>query len=138
MSSPMSPPGIPRGQLRRRRTRFVIVFAGCTHTTARWLDGLAENGRLLLPLTTEDWSGFLLRVVRRGTSFDASSTGGVSIYPCKNGRDEDASRRLKSALESANTVNVPIRALHRGNPSSARFRTGLVSCPWLLAGAIRS
>ncbi|WP_315771920.1 hypothetical protein [Bradyrhizobium sp. SZCCHNR1083] len=47
--------------MRRRRTRFVIVFAGCTHTTARWLDGLAENGRLLLPLTTEDWSGFLLR-----------------------------------------------------------------------------
>ncbi|MGY3452182.1 protein-L-isoaspartate O-methyltransferase family protein [Bradyrhizobium sp. USDA 4353] len=97
----------------------VVVFAGCTHPAPQWLDGLADNGRLLLPLTCEDWSGFLLRVVRRGASFAASSIGGVSIYPCTNGRDDDAGRRLKSALKNSPTMNVPIQALHRGIPSSA-------------------
>lgn len=97
----------------------VIVFAGCTHPAPQWLDGLADNGRLLLPLTSEDWSGFLLRVVRRGASFEAASIGGVSIYPCTNGRDKDAGGRLKGALENSPMMNVPIQALHRGIPSSA-------------------
>ncbi|UFZ06348.1 methyltransferase domain-containing protein [Bradyrhizobium ontarionense] len=110
-----------------------IVFAGCTHPAARWLDGLADNGRLLLPLTIEDWSGFLLRVVRRGASFEASSIGGVSIYPCTNGRDEDASRRLKSALENSPIMNAPIQALHRGIPSSAESERVWYQAPgfWL-------
>ncbi len=97
----------------------LIVFAGCTHPAARWLDGLAENGRLLLALTSEDWSGFLLRVIRRGASFTAWSIGRVSIYPCTNGRDDDARRQLKNALENSTTLKVPIQALHRGIPSSA-------------------
>ncbi|MDU6491731.1 protein-L-isoaspartate O-methyltransferase family protein [Bradyrhizobium sp.] len=97
----------------------VIVFAGCTHPAPQWLDGLADNGRLLLPLTSDDWYGFLLRVVRRGASFEASSIGGVSIFPCTNGRDEDASRRLKSALVNSPMMNVAIQALHRGIPLSA-------------------
>ncbi|NPU13057.1 methyltransferase domain-containing protein [Bradyrhizobium sp. 83002] len=97
---------------------LVIVFAGCTHPAPQWLDGLADNGRLLLPLTSEDWSGFLLRVVRRGASFEASSIGGVSIYPCTNGRDEDGSRRLKGAPANSPMMNVPIQALHRGIPLS--------------------
>jgi len=95
----------------------VIVFAGCTHPARQWLDGLVEGGRLLMPLTTDSWSGFLLRVVRRGTSFAASSIGGVNIYPCIDGRDSDASLRLKGALEGVDVSKVPIRALHLGDPS---------------------
>ncbi|WP_315785420.1 protein-L-isoaspartate O-methyltransferase family protein [Bradyrhizobium sp. SZCCHNPS1003] len=111
----------------------VIVFAGCTHPAPQWLDGLADNGRLLLPLTSEDWSGFLLRVVRRGASFEASSIGGVSIYPCANGRDEDASRRLKSALENSLMMDVPIQVLHRGIPPFAEAERVWYQAPgfWL-------
>ncbi|MGJ4949971.1 protein-L-isoaspartate O-methyltransferase family protein [Bradyrhizobium sp. HKCCYLS20291] len=111
----------------------VIVFAGCTHPAPQWLDGLAENGRLLLPLTSEDWSGFLLRVVRRGASFEASSIGGVSIYPCTNGRDEDASRQPKSALANSPMMNIPIQALHRSIPSSAESERVWYQAPgfWL-------
>jgi protein-L-isoaspartate(D-aspartate) O-methyltransferase len=111
----------------------LIVFAGCTHPAPQWLDDLADNGRLLLPLTSEDWSGFLLRVVRRGAFFEAASIGGVSIYPCANGRDEDASRRLKNALESSPMMNVPIQALHRGIPSSAESERVWYQAPgfWL-------
>ena len=97
----------------------VIVFAGCTHPAPQWLDGLVEGGRLLLPLTTESWSGFLLGVTRRGRSFAASSLGGVSIYPCVDGRDEQAGRRLKTALDGIAPGDVPISALHRTDPSPA-------------------
>jgi len=95
----------------------VIVFAGCTHPAPQWLDGLVEGGRLLMPLTTDSWSGFLLRVIRRGASFAASSIGGVGIYPCIDGRDEAASERLKAALKELEAGKIPIRALHRGDPS---------------------
>jgi protein-L-isoaspartate(D-aspartate) O-methyltransferase len=95
----------------------ITVFAGCTHPAPQWLDCLVEGGRLLVPLTTDSWSGFLLRVIRRGTSFAASSIGGVGIYPCVAGRDEDASQRLKAALEGLETGKMPIHALHLGTPS---------------------
>jgi protein-L-isoaspartate(D-aspartate) O-methyltransferase len=95
----------------------VIVFAGCTHPAPQWLDRLVEGGRLLLPLTTDSWSGFLLRVIRRRTSFEACSIGGVGIYPCVDGRDEDASQRLKAALKGLEAGRIPIRALHLGGPS---------------------
>jgi protein-L-isoaspartate(D-aspartate) O-methyltransferase len=97
----------------------VVVFAGCTHPSPQWLDSLVEGGRLLVPLTTASWSGFLLRVIRRGKSFAASSIGGVDIYPCIDGRDENANQRLKTALEQLEAGKIPIRALHRGSPSPA-------------------
>ncbi|MGY4308058.1 protein-L-isoaspartate O-methyltransferase [Bradyrhizobium sp. USDA 4369] len=34
----------------------VIMFVGCTHPAPQWIDGLAENGQLLLPLTREEAS----------------------------------------------------------------------------------
>jgi protein-L-isoaspartate(D-aspartate) O-methyltransferase len=94
----------------------VMVFAGVTHPARQWLDGLAERGRLLMPLTSESWSGFLLRVVRRGNAFTAASIGGVGIYPCVGGRDEEAGKRLQSALKGLAPGKVPIRALRLGDP----------------------
>lgn len=96
----------------------VIVFAGCTHPAPQWLDGLAEGGRLLLPLTGASWSGFLLRAIRRGDVFAASSIGGVSIYPCAGGRDEEAGERLLAALRETEVNKVPIRSLHAGVPGA--------------------
>ncbi|MGC2774153.1 MAG: methyltransferase domain-containing protein [Bradyrhizobium sp.] len=97
----------------------VIVFAGSTHPAPQWLACLAEGGRLLMPLTSESWWGFLLRVIRRGNAFAASSIGGVGIYPCAGGRDEDASKRLQAALKALEPGKVPIRALHLGDPAPA-------------------
>jgi protein-L-isoaspartate(D-aspartate) O-methyltransferase len=102
------------------RFNVVIVFAGSTHPSPRWLAGLVEGGRLLMPLTTESWWGFLLRVVRHGHGFAAASIGGVGIYPCAGGRDEDASKRLQAALTALRPLGpgkVPIRALHLGDPA---------------------
>jgi protein-L-isoaspartate(D-aspartate) O-methyltransferase len=99
----------------------VVVFAGSTHPAPLWLDRLAEGGRLIMPLTSENRWGFLLRAVRHGTEFEASSISGVGIYPCVGGRDEEAGERLAQALlalRSAGAAKVPIRALHRSEPNS--------------------
>jgi protein-L-isoaspartate(D-aspartate) O-methyltransferase len=97
----------------------VIVFAGCTHPSRPWLDGLADGGRLLMPLTTDSWYGFLLRAIRRGNAFAASSIGGVRIFPCVGGRDNAAGQRLQTALKGLMQGKVPIRALHVGDPASS-------------------
>lgn len=111
----------------------VIVFAGCTHPAREWLDRLAEGGRLLLPLTTESWRGFLLRATRRGNVFAASSIGGVSIFPCVGHRDAEASKRLDKVIMGLAPREIPIRALHLGAPADAEAQRAWYQAPgfWL-------
>jgi len=97
----------------------IIVFAGCTHPSRPWLDRLAEGGRLLMPLTDNSWCGLLLRAIRRGNGFDAASIGGVAIYPCIGGRNEESGKRLAAALEGLRPGKAPIRALHLDEPTPA-------------------
>jgi protein-L-isoaspartate(D-aspartate) O-methyltransferase len=97
----------------------VVAFAGSTHPAELWLERLADGGRLLMPLTGEDWWGFMLRATRHGDTFDAAAIGWVGIFPCAGGRDEEAAKRLKRALQieylgRGSAGDLPIRALHRG------------------------
>jgi protein-L-isoaspartate(D-aspartate) O-methyltransferase len=97
----------------------IVVFAGSTHPASLWLDRLAEGGRLMLPLTSENRWGFLLRAIRRGAEFEAAPIGRVGIYPCVGGRDEEAGKRLMRALEALQggfAAKIPVLALHRGEP----------------------
>jgi hypothetical protein len=94
-----------------------------------------------MPLTGEDWRGFLLLVTRPtdGDHFEARSVGGVGIFPCEGGRDKEAAKRLSYALNAlfasppprasmpdrpiqaaprVQSVRDPIKALHRGEPSA--------------------
>jgi protein-L-isoaspartate(D-aspartate) O-methyltransferase len=118
----------------------VIVCAGATHPAPLWLDRLAPGGELMLPLTCESWWGFLLRATRpggrrrnydadpivlpqarSGDLFDATSIGRVGIFPCAGGRDEVAAERLRGALEAlpgGAYADIPIEALHRGDPDA--------------------
>ncbi len=114
----------------------VIVCAGATHPAPLWLDRLAPGGVLMLPLTCENWWGFLLRATRqpdhdgglivppqarRYDRFDAESIGRVGIFPCAGGRDEAAATRLRLAMEAlvaGPQLDVPIEALHRGAPDT--------------------
>jgi len=49
------------------------------------------------------------------------SIGGVGIFPCIGGRDEQAAKRFQEALDQlhrgSNFAEIPIEALHRGEPS---------------------
>jgi protein-L-isoaspartate(D-aspartate) O-methyltransferase len=98
----------------------VVVFAGSTHPAPLWLDRLADGGRLIMPLTSENRWGFMLRAIRRGDEFEAAAISGVGIFPCMGGRDEEAAGRLERVLTGAfrdRAMDIPIQALHRGEPS---------------------
>lgn len=111
----------------------VVVFAGCTHPSRHWLDRLVDGGRLLMPLTTGSWRGFLVHAIRRGGAFDASSAGYVHIYPCVGDRDEQAAQRLEDALQGFPFGKAPIRALHVGTPPSGAAENVWYQAPgfWL-------
>jgi protein-L-isoaspartate(D-aspartate) O-methyltransferase len=114
----------------------IIVCAGATHPAPLWLDRLAPGGQLLLPLTDDNWWGFLLRATRgpghdadpivlrqsRGPhTLAATSIGTVGIFPCAGARDDAAAERLRAALAALPAPgafhDVPIEALHRGEPA---------------------
>jgi protein-L-isoaspartate(D-aspartate) O-methyltransferase len=91
----------------------IIVAAGVSHLSHTWLEGLAENGRLLVPLTVGIRGAFLL-ITRHGDSTGRFTTRMVSwtgIIPCVGGKDAEAEARLKNALQSANYG--AIRSLRR-------------------------
>ncbi|HEY1543799.1 MAG TPA: hypothetical protein VGG01_15415 [Xanthobacteraceae bacterium] len=112
----------------------MIVFSGATHPAPLWLDRLAPGGELLLPLTDDNWRGFLLRATRgrdghpgrivlpharRQNTFAATSIGAVGIFPCAGARDDVAAERLHATLAAVFGIayeDIPIQALHRGDP----------------------
>jgi protein-L-isoaspartate(D-aspartate) O-methyltransferase len=97
----------------------VVVFAGSTHPAPLWLDRLAEGGRLMMPLTGENRWGVVLRAVRHGDAFVAATIGRVGIFPCAGGQDADAAKRLDRLLLFRGAgADLPIRALHRGEPGT--------------------
>jgi protein-L-isoaspartate(D-aspartate) O-methyltransferase len=104
----------------------VIVCAGSTHPAPLWLDRLAPGGQLLMPLTTDNRWGFLLRATRvadpDADRFEATSIGPIGIFPCVGGRDEEAAIRLEAALNELRRASwfaeVLFAGLHRGEPSA--------------------
>ncbi|MCC8967675.1 methyltransferase domain-containing protein [Bradyrhizobium sp. Pear76] len=87
----------------------IYVNAGCTRPAARWLDGLADGGRLILPLTSDEGfkggapeqiarSGAVFRVRREGAQYQATWISPVAIIPCDGGRDEMSEKALAEAF----------------------------------------
>lgn len=115
----------------------IIVFAGSTHPAPVWLDRLSSGGQLLMPLTGDNRWGFLLLATRirdydaastdlpaarDPKRFEATSIGGVGIFPCIDGRDGEATVRLENALQDlrrGSGLSIPFDALHRGDPAPA-------------------
>ena len=83
------------------RWDLIVAFAGATAPHGWWLDGLANGGRLLLPMTAGNFSqrsGFMLRLDRRGNGFAARSAGWVGFYPCAGARSPEGEAALDAAL----------------------------------------
>lgn len=94
----------------------IVVNAGVTHFPTAWLDGLAENGRLLVPLTgAERWGGFVLATRRGGnpSRYAARFAGRVGIFSCVGGRDPVAEARFQAAFARARGDLSAIRSLRR-------------------------
>ena len=78
----------------------IYVNAGATRPAESWLDRLADGGRLILPMTTNEGfrnstrgniyrRGAVFRIERRGAEFLARWISPVAIFPCEGGRDEE-------------------------------------------------
>ena len=87
----------------------IYVTAGCTRPATRWLDGLADGGRLILPLTSDEGfkGGNLQRMARSGAVFlirrdgpdhHAKWISPVAIIPCDGGRNEASEKALAEAF----------------------------------------
>lgn len=78
----------------------IVAFAGATAPQDWWLDALADDGRLLLPLTAASWSrnGFMLRLDRHRETLAARSVGWVGFYPCIGARTPEGEAALAQAL----------------------------------------
>jgi protein-L-isoaspartate(D-aspartate) O-methyltransferase len=87
----------------------IYVNAGCTRPAANWLDRLAEGGRLILPMTSDQGfcanppekmvsAGAVFRIERRGGDYFASWISPVAIFPCAGARDESSELALAQAF----------------------------------------
>jgi len=87
----------------------IYVNAGCTRPATRWLDGLADGGRLIMPMTSDQGfgsaapermasAGAVFRIERRGADYLARWLLPVAIFPCAGGRDEESERALAEAF----------------------------------------
>jgi protein-L-isoaspartate(D-aspartate) O-methyltransferase len=93
----------------------IYVNAGVTHPADTWLDGLSDDGRLILPLTTDAnirsitagnfdpmkamRSGAFFRIKRRGAQFEARGLLPTAIIPAEGARDKIAETALVAAFD---------------------------------------
>jgi protein-L-isoaspartate(D-aspartate) O-methyltransferase len=94
----------------------IYVNAGCTRPAESWFDRLADGGRLILPMTSDqgfgakdqglaarslaqiERAGAVFRIERRGKDYLANWISGVAIFPCAGGRDEISEGALAEAF----------------------------------------
>jgi protein-L-isoaspartate(D-aspartate) O-methyltransferase len=87
----------------------IYVNAGCTRPAESWLDRLADGGRLILPMTSDQGfgakspeqfasAGAVFRIERCGQDYFATWISAVAIFPCAGSRDEVSERALVEAF----------------------------------------
>jgi protein-L-isoaspartate(D-aspartate) O-methyltransferase len=119
----------------------IYVNAGCTRPAHSWLDRLADGGRLILPMTSDQGfgaispaamasAGAVFRIERRGDDYLASWISAVAIFPCAGGRDEVSERALAEAFAREGWQNVTRLYRHQNVPEE---RCWLRGRGWALA-----
>jgi protein-L-isoaspartate(D-aspartate) O-methyltransferase len=102
---------------------LIYVNAGATGPPAAWLDRLADGGRMIIPLTTDQGfragepakvasRGVVFRICRRGADYDARLVSSIEIYPCAGARGEEEERALAAAL--ARELPMRVTRFYRG------------------------
>jgi protein-L-isoaspartate(D-aspartate) O-methyltransferase len=119
----------------------IYVNAGCTRPAENWLDRLADGGRLILPMTSDQGfaanspqrmasAGAVFRIERRGRDYLAYWISPVAIFPCAGSRDEASERALADAFEKRGWQRVT--RLYRDQEIPAE-RCWLRGSGWCLA-----
>jgi protein-L-isoaspartate(D-aspartate) O-methyltransferase len=80
----------------------MLINAGVTHALPLWLDRLAPNGRLVLPLTvpmsTHLGKGAMVRITRLPAAYSAQIITFVAIYSCTSVRDPQLEQALGKSM----------------------------------------
>ena len=67
---------------------FIIAFAGVTHPVKSWLNALADNGVLLLPITgSNGWGAICALKKISSNSFVCETLGSCGFYQCNGARN---------------------------------------------------
>jgi protein-L-isoaspartate(D-aspartate) O-methyltransferase len=90
----------------------IFINAGASYPRDVWLDSLKPGGRLILPLTTDEGKGGMLKVERGEGGYAARFLSTVSVFPCVGSRDAESSLRLSRALAGGRPKSV--QSLRRG------------------------
>jgi protein-L-isoaspartate(D-aspartate) O-methyltransferase len=123
------------------RADVIYVNAGATRPAGTWLDGLADGGRLILPLTTDQGfaanepaamarRGAIFRITRQGDAFHARWISRVAIFRCESARDVASEAALAAAFAKGGWERVT--RLYRGDDVPAE-RCWLRAPGWCLA-----
>jgi len=100
----------------------IYINAGATGPADVWLDGLAEGGRLILPVTAAGFPnrdarrGAVFQITRRNEDFFATRISGVAIFPCAGMRDPETEHALDTAFEKGRLQNVTRLYRHNDVP----------------------
>jgi protein-L-isoaspartate(D-aspartate) O-methyltransferase len=119
----------------------IYVNAGCTRPAESWLDRLADGGRLILPMTSDQGfgaksreqmakKGAVFHIERRGKDFLAHGILPVAIFPCAGSRDEVSERALAEAFAKGGWQKVTRLHRHQEIPEE---RCWLRGPGWCLA-----
>ncbi len=104
----------------------IVINAGVTHPLPVWLDCLADDGRMVVPLTVTMpgtspalSKGTVLLVTRKGQEYQARFFSAVVIYSFIGERDESINQRLGEALRKMNFLQVRrlVRTTHDPSPT---------------------
>ncbi len=119
----------------------IYVNAGCTRPAESWLDRLADGGRLILPMTSDQGfgaksleqaatAGAVFRIERRGHDYFATWISPVAIFPCAGSRDQETERALAEAFAKGGWQQVTRLYRHQEIPEE---RCWLRGPGWCLA-----
>jgi len=82
----------------------MLINAGVTHPSPRWMDRLHDGGRLVVPLTFATTAtlgvGVMAKIIREGSGFSAQVVTPLAIYSCTGMRDAQREPLLKAAMQS--------------------------------------
>jgi protein-L-isoaspartate(D-aspartate) O-methyltransferase len=132
------------GTVAFEEANLIYVNAGVTRPADTWLDRLAEGGRLMLPLTTNEGfnhsspgpemarRGGVFRVERHGEEFHARYVLPIFLIPSSRQRDAESELALHEALGKDKQQLMRVTRLYRDGAVPAE-RCWLRGQGWCLA-----
>jgi len=88
----------------------IIVHAGVSHPHAIWLDALAMNGRLQVPMTASGRQNIVFQITRRESGYEAQAVRRIETFPCDEGANKS---QINQQLAFWNPVTSGVNSLRR-------------------------